>query len=488
MDLLSEIVARKRQRVEAAKRIVAPGEVLLLAQQARSRAQDHAFSDTIKSEHQINIIAEFKRQSPSKGAINSGADPVTMTQAYQTAGAAAVSILTEEDYFDGSLDDLRAARSAMRLPILRKDFIFDEYQVYETAATGADALLLIVAVLSDETLVRLRELTEDELGMDALVEVHTREELDRARNCGARLIGVNNRDLRTFKVSLATSEELARLAPADAILVSESGLNPEAVRKLRAIGYKGFLVGEALMTADDPGKALREFTQSRERAKSVTQMVRIKICGITNLTDARAAIEAGADLLGFNFFRPSPRFIEPHEAREIIARLRTEMARGPRPVTIVGVFVNEPSPESLVRIAEETGIDAAQLHGDESVEFCRRVKQLLPKLTVIKALRAGDGFEPDEAANYDVDAIMLDSFHSELRGGTGNVFDWTVGRRTREVAPLLFLAGGLSSDNVAKAIAEVRPDAVDACSSIESSPGLKDAELMKAFVSAVRSG
>ena len=216
-------------------------------------------------------------------------------------------------------------------------------------------------------------------------------------------------------------------------------------------------------------------------------MVRVKICGITNLTDARAAVDAGADLLGFNFFRPSPRFIEPDDAREIIARLRTELAAGVRPLTIVGVFVNEPSPESLVRVAEETGLDAAQLHGDESVQFCRRLKELRPDLMVIKVLRAGDGFDPDDAARYDVEAIMLDAFHLELRGGTGQVFDWTVGRRTRDLIPQLFLAGGLSPENVAKAIAEVRPDAVDACSSIESSPGLKDAELMKAFVSAVRS-
>lgn len=214
-------------------------------------------------------------------------------------------------------------------------------------------------------------------------------------------------------------------------------------------------------------------------------IVKIKICGITNLTDARAAADAGADMLGFNFFRPSPRFIEPDDAREIIAHLRIALA-GVRTLTMVGVFVNESSPESLVRIGEETGIDAAQLHGDESVEFCRRVKQLRPQLTVIKVLRVGDGFEPDQAANYDVDAIMLDSFHSELRGGTGRVFDWTVGRHTREVVTQLFLAGGLSAENVAKAIAEVRPDVVDACSSIESSPGRKDAELMKSFVSAVR--
>ena len=216
-------------------------------------------------------------------------------------------------------------------------------------------------------------------------------------------------------------------------------------------------------------------------------MIRIKICGITTLADAQAAIEAGADMLGFNFFRPSPRFIEPQAAREIIARLRTEMDAGPRPVTIVGVFVNEPSPESLVHVAGETGIDAAQLHGDESVEFCRRLKGLLPELTLIKALHAGDGFEPHEAARYDVDAIMLDAFHSELRGGTGRVFDWTLGRRTRDLVPRLFLAGGLSPENVAKAIAEVQPYAVDACSSIESSPGVKDAERMKAFVRAVRS-
>jgi len=487
MDLLSEIVDRKRQRVEAARQIVPLADMLLLAQEARARARAHAFSARLQTNQQINIIAEFKRQSPSKGAINSGADPVTLTQAYESGGAAAVSVLTEEDYFDGSLDDLRAVRSAVRLPILRKDFIFDEYQIYEAAAAGSDALLLIVAVLNDKALIRLRGLTEDELGMDALVEVHTRQELDRALNCGARLIGVNNRDLRTFNVSIATSEELARLVPADVILVSESGLNPEAVGKLRAVGYRGFLVGEALMTADDPVAALREFNQRREGAKRVRQMVRIKICGITNLTDARAAVDAGADMLGFNFFRPSPRFIEPNDAREIIARLRTELAAGVRPLTIVGVFVNEPSPESLVRVAEETGLDAAQLHGDESVEFCRRVKQLRPELTVIKVLRAGTGFQPDEAVRYDVDAIMLDTFHPRLRGGTGRVFDWTVGRRTRDVVPQLFLAGGLSPENVAKAIAEVRPDAVDACSSIESSPGLKDAELMKAFVSAVRS-
>jgi indole-3-glycerol phosphate synthase len=267
MDLLSEIVSQKRQRVEAAKQTLPPREMLLRAKEARARAETRVFSESLKSDHKINIIAEFKRQSPSRGAINSAADPVTMTRTYESAGAAAVSVLTEEDYFHGSLDDLRAVRSAIRLPILRKDFIFDEYQAYESAAAGADALLLIVGMLNDENLGSLRRLTEDELGMDALVEVHNAEELSRALNCGAGLIGVNNRDLRNFNVSIATSEELARLAPADVVLISESGLNPEAVGKLRSIGYNGFLVGEVLMTADDPGEALKAFTQRREDPK-----------------------------------------------------------------------------------------------------------------------------------------------------------------------------------------------------------------------------
>ena len=267
MDFLSEIVARKKERVDEAKQAVPLGEMLTLARRARAQARPHALSRRLESNRQINIIAEFKRQSPSKGPINFAADLATTTRAYQSAGAAAVSILTEEDYFAGSLDDLCAARGAIQLPILRKDFIFDEYQVYETAAAGADALLLIVGLLNDATLLSLRRITEDELGMDALVEVHNSDELQRAIGAGARLIGVNNRDLRSFNVSLTTSEDLARLAPAEIILVSESGLSPEAVGKLSALGYRGFLVGEALMRADDPEAGLREFTQRREGAK-----------------------------------------------------------------------------------------------------------------------------------------------------------------------------------------------------------------------------
>ena len=265
MNVLSAIIDQKRVRVERAKVLVSPEAVRLIAKQMRGTANPHALVHalTVVDESRNNIIAEFKRRSPSKGEIRRDADPARIAKAYESAGAAAVSVITEEDYFDGSLDDLRAIRQATSLPVLRKDFIFEEYQVYESAAAGADALLLIVAALNDETLRRLRRVTEEELGMDALVEVHTRKEMERASHSGAHLIGVNNRDLGTFAVSLETSAHLFDFAPENAILVSESGLAPEEVWKLRTIGFKGFLVGETLMRAHNPQQALREFTQRR---------------------------------------------------------------------------------------------------------------------------------------------------------------------------------------------------------------------------------
>jgi phosphoribosylanthranilate isomerase len=216
-------------------------------------------------------------------------------------------------------------------------------------------------------------------------------------------------------------------------------------------------------------------------------MIRIKICGITSLEDARAAIAAGADMLGFNFYRPSPRFITPQDAQTIIDTLRAEIKASSRTVTMVGVFVNEPA-ESIVRIAAEAGVAAVQLHGDESVEFCRELKALLPDRFLIKALRARGNAVTEPAAEYNVDAIMLDAFDAELRGGTGRTVDWHLAQHIREVVPRLFLAGGLSPENVREAIDAVQPYAVDACSALESSPGRKDAERMNAFVRAVRNG
>ena len=215
-------------------------------------------------------------------------------------------------------------------------------------------------------------------------------------------------------------------------------------------------------------------------------MTLVKICGVTSLDDARAALDAGADMLGFNFYRQSPRFIEPIAVRKILESLRSE--RRDEPVTAVGVFVNEPSPDAVMEFVAAAGLDAVQLHGDESVEFCQRLRKLLSGKSLIKVLRVIGRFTPTETEAYDADAIMLDSFHGEMRGGTGHVFDWAIARSVRDSVPRLFLAGGLSPENVARAIAQVQPYAVDACSSLESSPGQKDVERMKAFVQAVRNG
>ena len=262
MNKLAEIIETKRRRVAAEKLHVPFFALKIAARKRRNTAVAHSLHTALSTDGRTNIIAEFKRRSPSKGAIRSDADAASIASKYESGGAAAISILTEEDYFAGSLDDLRSIRETSSLAILRKDFILGEFQVYESANAGADALLLIVAALDDETLLKLRKLTEDDLGMDALVEVHTHDEMKRAIACGATLIGVNNRDLATFEVSLQTSIELAAYAPRDAILISESGIETRNdIERLQAAGYRGFLIGETLMRADDPVGALGKLIQ-----------------------------------------------------------------------------------------------------------------------------------------------------------------------------------------------------------------------------------
>jgi phosphoribosylanthranilate isomerase len=206
-------------------------------------------------------------------------------------------------------------------------------------------------------------------------------------------------------------------------------------------------------------------------------MVKVKVCGITNLEDALAALAAGADALGFNFYGRSPRYIEPEDARRIISELPPAAA-----VLCVGVFVNEDSAATVARMASESGVGAVQLHGDESPEYCAA----LSGHRVIKALRVGEDFAPERATEYCAESILLDAFSARARGGTGETFDWELARRTREVVAQLYLAGGLTVENVADAIAAVRPYAVDVCSGVELAPGRKDAARMRAFVAAVR--
>lgn len=258
MTFLADILARKRGEVETARRAVPEREL-------RARARDHAptlpFEAALaRAGEPVKVIAEVKRASPSAGAIRAGLDAPAQARAYAAAGAAAISVLTDGPGFGGSLADLAAVRAAVQVPLLRKDFVVDPYQLAEARAHGADAALLIVAAL-DPAALRAHLEACDELGLGALVEVHDEREVEIALRAGARVVGVNNRDLRTFVVDLAVSERLLPLLPAGARGVAESGVRTaEDARRLRRAGAANLLVGEALVRAADPGALLREMT------------------------------------------------------------------------------------------------------------------------------------------------------------------------------------------------------------------------------------
>ncbi|HEV8485389.1 MAG TPA: indole-3-glycerol phosphate synthase TrpC [Blastocatellia bacterium] len=261
--VLDRIVDARAKRVADLKLAFPVNELVTRSYQGSTRPR-YSMSEALSQPGRTNIVAEIKHRSPSKGVIRGEFDPVAIAASYEKAGAAALSVLTEEDFFGGSLAHLRAVRERVALPLLRKDFHFDEYQIHEALAAGADAVLLIVAILEDELLTDLVVLAS-ELKIDALVEVHTAREMERAVAAGARIIGVNNRDLTTFTVELATSERLAAAAPRDAVLVSESGIHTgQDIRRLKQAGYNAFLVGEHLMRAADPGEALSRLVATAE--------------------------------------------------------------------------------------------------------------------------------------------------------------------------------------------------------------------------------
>jgi indole-3-glycerol phosphate synthase len=252
--ILDDIVRDKRADLERTK---ATASLADLERRPLFRAERRDLR-TALAQHRRAIIAEVKKASPSKGVIRADFDPLHIAASYAANGAAAISVLTEERHFQGHLDHLAAIRNAVAVPLLRKDFLFDPYQLYEARAFGADAVLLIVAILPDALLHELLLLAET-LKLSPLVEVHDRLELERALSSGARLLGINNRDLRTFRTSLATTEELVRCVPAEVLVVAESGIETVAdVERLERSGVRAFLIGETCMRAPDPGAKLAE--------------------------------------------------------------------------------------------------------------------------------------------------------------------------------------------------------------------------------------
>ena len=254
-QVLAEILARKREDLRRAQSEVPESELRAMATR---RQPPRDFALALRRARRPALIAEVKRASPSKGALAANLDAAALAVRYQQLGASAVSVLTEAAYFRGSLDDLAAVKSAVDLPVLRKDFLLEPYQIVESRAHGADAVLLIVSALGDDALAEmLREARS--LGMEALVEAHDAAEVEAAVRSGARVVGINNRDLRTFEVSLGTTERLRQLVPPGILVVSESGIAaPQHVANLRAWGVDAMLVGEALVTAPGLARKMRE--------------------------------------------------------------------------------------------------------------------------------------------------------------------------------------------------------------------------------------
>lgn len=252
---LDKIIETKKREVQAAKARIPMSELIRMAENlppTRSMVK-------CLSSQQGAIIAEIKRRSPSRGVLANGIDPASVARLYEENGAKAISVLTDEEHFGGSADDLIAARAAVKLPVLRKDFIIDPYQIYESRLIGADCILLLADLLDEETLLSFMARAAY-LGMDCLVEVHSRSSLVKAINCGANFVGINNRNLKTFEVNTKTTLELLPFIPAGVTVVSESGIQSRKdIVALTQAGVHAFLIGEALMTAPDRAAALRAF-------------------------------------------------------------------------------------------------------------------------------------------------------------------------------------------------------------------------------------
>ena len=430
------------------------------------------------------LIAEVKRASPSKGLLAERFDPVAQATAYAAGGAAAISVLTEPRYFLGALEHLSAVRAAVDVPVLRKDFLLDPYQVYEARAAGADAALLILAMLDDTLAAELLALIRS-LGMEALVEAHNAAEVERAVRLGARVIGVNARDLRTFGVDRAAALRLRALVPADRVYIAESGVTSwRDVAQSRAWGADAALVGEALMRAADPVAMARELATAPGGTTAAlfggAGQPFVKICGLARVEQAQVAARLGADAIGLNFAPMAP------DHRRVTVEQAARLAANADDALPVGVFVN-PGVQQAAEIALRVGLRAIQLSGHEPPQRCAEVAEA-SGLPVIKAVRLRPGSDSDLALLDDYlhagVTLLLDTPAPGLYGGAGQTGDWSLARQVAAEWPVI-LAGGLTPDNVAQAVAEVAPRGVDVSSGVETNQA-KDIQKIQAFIEKAR--
>ncbi len=393
------------------------------------------------------FILECKKASPSKGLIRADFNLDEIAAVYGKY-ADCISVLTDEKFFQGSYSYLAQMRQKVSQPLLHKDFIIDPYQIYLGRYHGADAVLLMLSVLTDAEYRTLADLAH-RLKMTVLTEVSDEQETIRAVALKAELIGINNRNLRDLSTDLQTSFRLARLIPPGTPIVSESGIRENhQVRRLRKVA-KAFLVGSSLMAQADLQSAVHALTLGQH-----------KVCGLTSPEQAVCVANAGAYYGGLIFYPPSPRFVSQQQAALIMAAA---------PLHYVGVFVNE-APAQVALTATALGLAVVQLHGDEDDGYLQQLRSLLPATVQIwKAYRVKDRLPSFSAF---ADAVLLDSFQPGIPGGTGLQFDWSLLQQQLGDKPVM-LAGGLTPDNVSTAL-PLAVSGLDMNSGLESAPGIKD--------------
>ncbi|ETW06633.1 hypothetical protein H310_02825 [Aphanomyces invadans] len=536
-DLLLGIVEARKVHVADAKKVTSSTDLRekIAAYEAKHGAAVSILDKIRQSAPRLAVAAEFKRASPSKGDIAVDADAPEQAMLYAQGGASVISVLTEPARFKGSLDDMldvalkvETLGTARRPAVLRKDFIFDTYQVLEARAYGADSLLLIVAILTLDELTTLLTASR-ELGMEPLVEVNNEEELDVAIQAGAKLIGVNNRNLRTFKLDLNTTVDIANAmrrrgipleGPDSILLLALSGVfTREDALKFEECGAHGVLVGEMLMRCHN----VKDMIQELKGVSSHTQgKTLVKTCGITDAETALVAAKHGANLIGIIFVPKSPRHVDLDTAADIVqvvrkfgersSRVTIELdtfpssspssmdtistwfqshakkltAASARTPLVVGVFQNQ-SVEYMNHVAETVGLDLIQLHGDEGFEVCRDLVVPAIRVVHLPGFHTGgsvnvEAIKENVQAGYAV-AILLDTAVKGQMGGTGAVFDWNVAASFDQAGIPCLMAGGLTPLNVARAVQVATPLGVDVSSGLEDgTPGVKNHMKVQQFI------
>ncbi|RWX55323.1 bifunctional indole-3-glycerol-phosphate synthase TrpC/phosphoribosylanthranilate isomerase TrpF [Photobacterium chitinilyticum] len=451
--VLAKIVADKRLWVEARKQKQPLDEFIdgLIP-------SDRSFYDALSGD-QTAFILECKKASPSKGLIRQDFNLDHIAKVYN-GHASAISVLTDEKYFQGNFDFLPLVRNQVKQPVLCKDFMIDIYQVYLARHYSADAILLMLSVLGDNEYRELAAVAE-KLNLGILTEVSNEQELDRAIALKAKVVGINNRNLRDLSIDLNRTKELAPRLPQDTIVISESGIyNHQQIRELTAYA-NGFLIGSSLMAEDNLELAVRRVLLGEN-----------KVCGLTRADDANAAYQSGAVYGGLIFVSTSPRQVDIEQARMVMSGA---------PLKYVGVFRNA-DPDAVGKAAKALSLSAVQLHGEETPDYIQGLKAHLPKDCEIWKAHGITTTVPD-FARWPVDKHLLDSKVGQQSGGTGIAFDWSLLSDTDKQN--IMLAGGLTPENACEA-AKLGCKGLDLNSGVESTPGKKDQTKLNAAFAAIR--